>query len=436
MLPINANNTKSAGYVNITNNKFKPDNIYVANFKGDSFESEDITKREFYNLVHGYRSDKEEFYDSYLKPLFSINDSIDAKASILLCGPDKSVLYRFCSGVNGIAKYQGLNFVDMSKDIEDDSFIQKLKSQLEENKEYYNHNEKRSIIFIDSPEKFLGMNTADAKSRTNIDFDEVDMSILSASKNAETIAQFKTLLDNCHHLPNDKIPGYATTFIFNSTNPHLIHPDLRDGKMSKMYIDLPKGKNLTQMLIDQLENAKNIVMMHLKQQFAIQNINSEALQNCTEKIKNMEIHEDNIASCLLNVFTSPNQFIGGYSGISLNDTIFKACVKTMELPYPIPFVTVLANILSNTPRDISPQQIIKHNKIKDSISKQFDEYERLMALKEDAMLSENEQNILTQLISYEKNMAEYLMLKQTSGLITPDEEVLLNKFVKRYDLIL
>lgn len=68
--------------------------------------------------------------------------------------------------------------------------------------------------------------------------------------------KIKTLLDTCHLLPNDNILGCATTFVFGSTNPHLIHPDFRDGKMSKFYIDFPKDDNISYILKEQLENIK------------------------------------------------------------------------------------------------------------------------------------------------------------------------------------
>ena len=432
LLPINTYKNKNLASINHINNQRKKPSNNVISFKGDSFSSSDVAKSNFYNSICGYQADKEEFYDSYLKSLFNSTDSINVEPSVLICGPDESILNNFIESTKAVANSKGLNCVDISKDIEDNDFANKLMEQLMENIKYYEKNKNRSIIFINNPEKFLGMNVADTKSRTSISFDEADMSILTKNKNYEVIARFKSILDNCHYLPNDSISGNATTIIFNSTNPHLIHPDLRDGKMSKMYIDIAKDDNFIHLLTEQLNDVKKSLIENPILHLSTTNADSGILKDYAEKVKTIEIPDGNMSSYLLNVFTSPNQFTGGYSYKSLYDSIKKACVKSTESLNPIPFVAIFANIISKTPRDISPQQIVKYNKIKDSFIKKLDEYEELIALNEDGMLNNQEQNKLSKLIEYEKNILDHLGLKRKNGIITPDEEIMLSKLIKRY----
>ena len=391
----------------------RKDKLTIA-FKCDSLALKERTNEKIFQAsIPGYNQEKEEFYECYLKPLWETNYKTGISPSILISSPDKYVADNFKKSAYDAANDMGLNCTIFS--CKDSSlFFSRLSEQLENNKKYYIQHGKRSIIFIDEPEKFLGINAADLSSRINLILDEQDRKIINRNKNADTIAKFKTLLDYCHELPDGNKKGFATTFIFSTKYPHLIHPDFRDGKMSKLYFDFPKNENLIEILRKQSNNIKD---------FDISN----------NKIKNIEIPQDTLGAHFLKVFVNPNQYVGAYSSETLGKAAQKACIKMMEDSIPFPFTIVFADIISKTPRDISGEQIVKYNKIKNSFIKKSDKYEELIDLKNDGMLDDKELKALEQIMTYEKKMGQHFLSKKNRGLLTPDEDEIFLKLQKRYD---
>lgn len=382
-------------------------------FKGDSLYSQkDKTGKIFCNSILGYQSKKEDFFNTYINPLFDTKTLSGVSPSILICGPDESILEDFKNAFSKSADYMGLNCTNIEDaDIYNQSFMKNLMIQLKANKKNYEQTGKRSVIFINNPEKFLGMNIEDAKSRTTLNPDSNDFSILDSNQNAEKIAVFKSLFDNCHLLPQNSSQGFSTTFVFKSTNPHLIHPDFRDGKMSKEYIDFAQSEDFPQILTGQLQNSESSVAKKISK----------------------EISQNKLAFYLLGLYVSPNQFTGAYSNEALKEINRKACAKITERPNSSVFILTLADIISKTPKDISAKEVAKYEKIKNSIRKNQDEYEKLTDLNNDGMLSDEEENQLTQITAYEKNLAKSLLKKRNEHLLTPDEKILLSKFIERYN---
>lgn len=401
-----------------TKNIYKSNNNVVLtplndiSFKGDSLSyQKDKAEKIFYSSISGYQSEKEDFYNNYINPLFDNKTLAGVTPSVLICGPDESILDDFKNGFSKSVEHMGLNYTAIEDaDIKNPSFIPKLMSQLKANRKNYEQTGKRSIVFINYPEKFLGMNIEDTKSRTNLSLDSKDLNILEPNQNAEKIAVFKSLLDNCHYLPENNTNGFATTFVFKSTNPHLIHPDFRDGKMSKKYIDFPKNENILQILTEQTPK------------------NQASIANKLSK----EISQNKLAFHLLGLFVSPNQFTGAYSIEKLKEINRKTCAKIAEYPNSSVFILTLADIISKTPKDISAKDVAKYDKIKNSFCKNQDEYEKLTDMNNDGVLDDEEENQLNQITAYEKNLAKSLLHKQNENLLTPDEKILLSKLKERY----
>ena len=402
---------------------------YDISFGSDSFtKTTTSSDNVFFESVLGYKKAKEELYNTYLNRIFNPNSTINHRvpASIVLAFSDKGVLTDFKKGIYDSAKKLGLQCNDFSPIMATDSWKKALRMQLEKNKEHYKKTGKRSIIFIDNSENILGMNIQDANDRRNFSYDNAELQILKSNKNTDRVNTFKSLLDVCQGLPNSKQSGYATTFIFTSTKPYLIHPDFRTGKMEKFYIHPMENEEYPVWLNMQFENAKQEVLDLI--------LNSEELNDderavkC-QKLNTAELPVNSPLTSLASAFLMPNTFMGGYSVDTIKSVLKKACAKKSELPYSIPFSMVFADIISKTPRDISANEIKKY----DSMITVLDKYESLKLLENDGMLKPDNYAELEQIIEQEKHHARNLLFKQKSGLLTPDEKLLLQKYRERYD---
>ena len=403
--------------------------FYNVSFGSDSFtQTTTSSDNVFFESVLGYQKAKEELYNTYLNRIFNQNSTINHRvpASIVLAFSDKVVLAEFKQGIYDSAKKIGLQCNDFSQIMATDSWKKALRMQLEKNKEHYKKTGKRSIIFIDNSENILGMNIQDANDRRNFSYDNAELQILKTNKNTDRVNTFKSLLDVCQGLPNSKQSGYATTFIFTSTKPYLINPDFRTGKMEKFYIPPMEKEEYTVWLNMQFENAKQEVLDLI--------LNSEELNDderavkC-QKLNTAELPVNSPLTSLASAFLMPNTFMGAYSVDTIKSVLKKACAKKSELPYSIPFSMVFADIISKTPRDISANEIKKY----DSMITVLDKYESLKLLENDGMLKPDNYAELEQIIEQEKQQARTLLFKQKSGLLTPDEKLLLEKYRERYD---
>ena len=403
--------------------------FYNVSFGSDSFtQTTTSSNNAFFESVLGYQKAKEELYNTYLNRIFNQNSTINHRvpASIVLAFSDKGVLAEFKQGIYDSAKKLGLQCNDFSPIMATDSWKKALRMQLEKNKEHYKKTGKRSIIFIDNSENILGMNIQDANDRRNFSYDNAELQILKSNKNTDRVNTFKSLLDVCQGLPNSKQSGYATTFIFTSTKPYLIHPDFRTGKMEKFYIPTMEKEEYSVWLNMQFENAKQEVLDLI--------LNSEELNDderavkC-KKLNTAELPVNSPLTSLASAFLMPNTFMGAYSVDTIKSVLKKACAKKSELPYSIPFSMVFADIISKTPRDISANEIKKY----DSMTTVLDKYESLKLLENDGMLKPDNYAELEQIIEQEKHHARNLLFKQKSGLLTPDEKQLLKKYSERYE---
>ena len=390
------------------------------NFKGDRYTSNiNRAKDIFYSEIPAYHKEKEEIFDCYLNPLFNSN-SLKIKPSILLCSIDDSILHKFKDGIMSSAKHMGLNCIDFTSEFEKTSWDEKLNQQLNKNKEIYERTGRRSIIFIDNAEKIIGMNEYDAESRSDFNFDKADLQLLKTNNNIDIINKFKTLTDICHKVPNTFNDGYATTFIFTTTFPHIIHPDFRDGKMERKYIALPQKENFSTLLVEDLDIAKNEILP------LISNL------NMINELSKLEFVPNTYTLLFFNILMSPNQFNGAYSNEKIIKMMKKAIFKTSETTNPKNFFLILADVVCKTSRDISQDEVKKYNLVSKNYSSGIDKYEILQAMNNDGMLDINEQKELDEIIIKEKKYGQYLSDKQNLDLLTPDEEVILEKLKNRY----
>lgn len=402
---------------------------YDISFGSDSFTKTTTSSNNvFFESVLGYQKAKEELYNTYLSRIFNQNSTINHRvpASIVLAFSDKGVLAEFKQGIYDSAQKIGLQCNDFSPIMETDSWKQALRMQLEKNKEHYKKTGKRSLIFIDNPENIFGMNIQDANDRRNLAFDNDDLQILKTNKNTDRVNTFKSLLDVCQGLPNANKSGYATTFIFTSTKPYLIHPDFRTGKMEKFYIPTMDKEEYVVWLNKQFENAKQEVLSLILKNDEFNG--NERVVQC-QKLQTAELPVNSPLTAIISAFLMQNPFLGAYSVDTIKSMLKTACAKKSELPYSVPFAMVLTDIISKTPRDISAKEIKKYN----SMITLHDKYESLKQLEIDGMLDFGNLVELEQIIEQEKQQARNLLFKQKSGLLTPDEKLLLKKYSERYE---
>lgn len=141
--------------------------------------------------------------------------------------------------------------------------ITEINNALNLAKQRYINLNKRTVLVIDDAEKLIGISPAYAKTHNELSLDIKDMEIVKNSKyNISRINYFKTLLDSVSELPashNDSKRS-ATTMLFFTKRPHLIHPDLisRDGKMHTIFF--PEKANTFDTVIYQIPyNGKELI---------------------------------------------------------------------------------------------------------------------------------------------------------------------------------
>lgn len=175
----------------------------------------------FDKRIIGFTKEKSRFIKNFAEPFIESfkNSSIQVPNSVMLFGPEKRIVDCFADTAREIIYQNTGNKIFNLSNETNDYLLLNLPDILEQAKEYYNKTGKRTIIYLDNPEKFLSMTYNQAKRLVDFDYSEDDAALLKSVNNIRNIEYFKSLLDNCSSTPNSR--GYATTFLFTSNSPHL-----------------------------------------------------------------------------------------------------------------------------------------------------------------------------------------------------------------------
>lgn len=373
---------------------------------GANFDQYFKQQADFFNHIRGFEKEKADFFGLYILPLINTNSNYTVP-SVTLCSPDETILNMFSSEIKNFGLKNGLNIVEMSPDNDSEDLLKRIHNQLEYNRKYYLNSKKRSVIIIDRPEKFIGIDSTELENYDRIKISKKDKNFLKQQNNIIGVNRFKSILDMCNSLPESDKAGFATTFVFKTQKPHLMHPHIRDGKTEKYYIDFASADNLKQIIYSYINENQNQNRKVLKKQ-------------------------DNIyISELLSLFFAKNENQGTYKIKTITDLIDKS-LKDPKTTNPLTFGFNLINNFRNTPRDFSVWQMEYYQKIKNSISQTLDEYEKLKAYEQDGMLDEQEEKRLSQIIAHEKLMLKNLLYKKQISNLDLSERRILKKLLERY----
>ena len=184
--------------------------------------------------------------------LASKNADVNIPNSILISGDINSTDNVF-DGIK--SELQDLyNITEFSIPKENTEIIKELTKLLNTNKQNYLSNQKRNIIIVKNAERLLN-SAVSMYDIIGIKLTEEDKEVLANCKgNMDIVSFFKILLDVSALVPRNKkkcTNGYATTFLFTSQNPHLIHPDLitRNSRIASFFCDIPNGRAMKDLIL-------------------------------------------------------------------------------------------------------------------------------------------------------------------------------------------
>lgn len=97
----------------------------------------------------------------------------------MLFGPEKRIVDCFADTAREIIYQNTGNKIFNLSNETNDYLLLNLPDILEQAKEYYNKTGKRTIIYLDNPEKFLSMTYNQAKRLVDFDYSEDDAALLN-----------------------------------------------------------------------------------------------------------------------------------------------------------------------------------------------------------------------------------------------------------------
>ncbi len=417
----NSGSVKAENPKNLTKDEFINKSV-----KSDipSFKGGDPYKFIMYNLEDGflgYSKQKDTLAKKFLVPFIESlkNPEISIPPSILLHGPETNVINNIINKIKDMLSPLPYDVVKLVKTSKKD-FLPNIKDLLNTHKATSQRERYRFIAVVEEPEKYLGMTYTQAKRLLNFNFTPEDIKILNEnSDNFDNINYFKSLLDECSK-PAAK-GGYATSFVFSSKNPHLIHPDFRKGKIEKIGFYRPEdaGTMLLNMIKYQkeyIENIKTNDPIAIYKQNRLKNINLDDLSM-------QQINE-------IRNFFDVNYPQGAYSYDDIINLTFDTFDTILYNDPKVPWVNCLYAVLHNKARSYTPEQVVRQMEIADLFEKRQDMYNILKNKFENGDISSDE--LMQFDFQIAKRKAQITMLEnlEKESKLNVYEKYILNKFRK------
>lgn len=422
------NNTKTVQHHIIVNSKTSVQDTFLKNkvelSKGVNFKGKDVFEYAMSHIeptVFGYAREKVKLTQVLLEPLLEsiLDPHVSVPSSVLLHGCEDNVMGKIVGGIHEIFRplqYDAVKTLKASKQ----DFIPNIKSILDNHRAINQSVPKKFIIHIEEPELSLGMSSNQAKRLLNFELSKEDLQILEQNNNnMDDISYFKSLLDNCgEHVSNG---GCATTFLFTSKRPHLIHPDFRKGKMEKIEIGRPRDDEAGKMFLDMLKHIIGVLYSNRHR-----NPSQTAYIN---KLANL--HVDSISSQQqeeIKNFFYVNYPDGAFSYDDIFKLPFDVCDVIMANDSRVPGIQCVYAVLNNAKRSYSPEDVVRQMEIADLFEKRVTMYDKLKGRYENGdsnFVDEMFYNYYASVREAQKNTLE-LMEKQ--GTLNPYEKYTLKKF--------
>ena len=378
------------------NNEFVLLNQYLPQINFTGSETYNKVIQYFDKKIVGFSKEKDNLAKHFTEPFIESfkNTSIYIPNGVMLFGPENRLVECFANTTREIA-YQtaGNKIFDLSNET-NENFILKVRDILEQAKNYYNETGKRSIIYLNNIENFLGMTYNQAKKLVDFNYSIKEIEFLKNSNNINNIEYFKSLLDNCASPPNSG--GYGSTFLFISNFPHLIHPDFRKGKIDKFEIPRPQDNENANILIENITRCKDSLM------------NIKDYPDCLARKLNIleDLNKKNFTDNdynEINKICKTDEQLGAFSYDDLYKIALKTSLKSINPKNSLSGKEVLYYELINTPRSYTPKMIIRQNKISNLVNNRQSTFQILCGKEELGIITNKEQLLLDELKIKRKN---------------------------------
>lgn len=390
------------------------------NFK--SKEVYTLSKKILDSRIIGLEQPKENLITKFIEPLVEgfKNKFINPPPALLLYGMDLPLIKKIFGGIMDIL--ENLNLPNTTflynKDAKPETFIKDFSSTmnlLKENAETSDPNfNNRFSIIIEEPEKYIGMSLKQAEKLMDFDYDEEDKELLAQNQNDNNINYLKSLLDNCSKVPS--LGGNSASLIFITDKPHLIHPDLRKGKVERIeigkIIDNEVGFNILKILEEQRESLMKEYYKYPILISRLQTLNPAANKDYIKFI--FEQSETNAE--------------GAFSEQDLQDIVSTSFCDTLTKPIHFPTNIYLALNIEKAKRSLSAEKIVKMCEISRLFNKTI--FEKLVTQEEYGTISEEEQNLLNQLRETREADRLRLNAKKQTEKLHPYEEGYLKELMQ------
>lgn len=404
---------------NFTNNKTKrQEQQKRLNFKGaDAFN---YSRQMLDRAVLGFEEQKNKIVTSFFEPFIEAfkNPTIQTPPAILLYGIDLGVIKKIVNGITFGLNNLGMNTCfSLNSKVPSNDFIQTISNGLNNFLDGAKNNAKFAI-FIEESEKYIGMSESQATKLVDFEFDAEDKEILAANNNSDNIGFLKSLLDNCSKHPSER--GYGTTLIFSTDKPHLIHPDLRRGKVEKIEIGRISDKEV------------GITLLNIVEQVRLQ-FQQEIMKSCggnpamLARLETLNpINNKFFINQLFNLSVTNNK--GAFTEEDLYNIVTESFINTLDDPLNTTGNIYLGFNLGMWQRSISAEKVAKM----DSISNLFNRtpFQKLVTKEECGSITKEETVILNNMREARSIDKLILAARQTKEKLTPYEERYLKELMK------
>lgn len=417
--------------------------------------------------IAGYIDVKEQIKKDFVAPLLASKDNPNISL------PNAVVLY----GATGVGKTEMLKGVEeeckavaeivhFPMDTSLDDFRKEMGKILEQAKNRFDKNKKRTILLIDEAEKYMCMSEAKAN-RLATEFEADDFVILKkyGNNDKDNVDYLKSLLDWISEVPKEGETNKsksATTLFITTNYPHLIDQDLmrRKGKFTPIAVHPAKDFNLEAVIMHYFK--QNSDLLEQIKMLAPNDNFTEILNGqvkFSEKAKNVLLEKRNngtINNMHINYelsdwpdlerfikFMNPSDKRGAYSNVEIKDMISKAFDRYLENPTK-PMYKYFFDIKNETNRDITPARYSKFRTIYNMVTDKFDsegfgqaekEFTDLINAYQNGELNEEMCAAVEKQMAHIQEELQKLQSKMKAGMALTEGEQMQYDLFKKYDSI-
>lgn len=371
------------------NKKNKNLQLYKVNHKV-SFKGQEVfnySRQMLDRAVLGFEEQKDKLVTTFFEPFIEAfkNPTISTPPAILLHGLDLGVIQKFINGITS-----GMNNLNLptcfllNSNMPANEFVTTLSEGL---KRFIDDakNNMRFAVVINEPEKYIGMSENQARKLVDFDFDEEDKAILAANNNSDNINYLKSLLDNCSRHPSEG--GYGTTLIFATDKPHLIHPDLRKGKVERVEIGRISDKEIGITLLNIVEQVRGQFQAEIQNKYDNNPVMLARLNTLNPINNKFFINQ------LFNL--SVTNAKGAFTEADLYDLVTESFLNTLQDPLNTTGNIYLGFNLGMWNRSLTPAKIAKMNNISRLFNKT--QFQKLVEKEAIGIITEEETKTLNNL---------------------------------------